>query len=166
MENRKKVWTFYVLTVIFGAFTAFAYVHDIIGMSAPNAGSGFEQFIFLIVSFCANFVFFIALIFGMPFIEADSSAYHTTTTTYTLTSTGEFKTSVSTPEDKAFWAMVFKRIGLLLLCWLCSPVSHIVFYFVIPISSDEPFEHSHKAILIIASIAITAFIGTLPLWAI
>lgn len=159
-----KVWVFHVLTVLCGSFTAFAYVHDILGIP-PSGIVEFGDFVFLIVAFCVNLVFFIVLFFGMPFIQSNPSAYNTTTVTHTVTNWGEVKTSYSTPDDKAFWAMLFKRIGLIVLCWICSPVSHIVFYFIIPISQDEPFEHSHKAILIIASILLTGFLGTLPFWA-
>lgn len=157
MENKIKFWIFYVLTVLTGAFAAFTYVQAIV--------TEFETITFIVVSFCVNFVFYLALIYGMPFLESDASAYRTTTTHTLDLDTGEISSSTFTAEEKAFWATFFKRFGLVVLCWLAAPVSQLIFFFVLPIARDCPDEPMQKAITIIVSIAAVAVAATLPLWA-
>lgn len=157
-----KPLIFFILTVITGAYTVFSLIYFI-----GNAEEAAEDFIssglYMIISYSVNFVFFIALIFGQGIIEPNPYAYNTTTTTYTYDSyTGEMTTSVSTPEDKAFWAMFWKRIGLVVLCFCTAPVSHLVFLFVLPIVYMRGFAAWIKALMIILGAVVMAGIGILP----
>lgn len=151
-----KFFIFYILTIAAGAFTCYAFIHDFTG--------NVETLTYVTISFGVNFVYYVALIFGVPFIKADSSKYDTITTTYTYdSSTGKTSTSVSTPEDKAEVAMIWQRIGLIVLCYIASPISHLVFLILLPIRCGFPRKSWGKALATILGVLIVAAVGTLPL---